>query len=111
MYRIVLIDDEPWSAAVLESSICWNELGFYIDTVYSNPTEALNEICAESPDVVITDISMPILDGLELIRRAQQDGCTSRFVILSAHRNFDYAKAAMKLDVIDYCLKPINPQD
>ncbi|NBI17777.1 response regulator [Neglecta sp. X4] len=109
LYRIVLIDDEPWSAAVLKESIDWKELGFYIDRLYTNPMEALRAICADPPDVVITDISMPVLDGLELIRKAQFDGCTSRFVILSAHRNFDYAKAALRLDVVDYYLKPIHP--
>ena len=82
MYRIVLIDDEPWSAAVLKESIDWKELGFYIDRLYTNPVEALRAICADPPDVVITDISMPVLDGLELIRKAQFDGCTSRFEIL-----------------------------
>lgn len=111
MYRVVLIDDEPWSAAVLQDSIHWNELGFSLDTIYTRPLEALRAICADSPDVVITDISMPMLDGLELIKKAQFDGCTSRFVILSAHRNFDYAKAALQLDVVDYCLKPIHPEE
>lgn len=111
MYKVVLIDDEPWSAAVLQSSLNWKSLGFYIDKIYSSPVVALSEICTTFPDVVITDISMPIMDGLELIKRAQQDGCTSRFIILSAHRNFDYCKTAMKLDVVDYCLKPINPDD
>ncbi len=111
MYSVVLVDDEPWSAAVLQDSINWHELGFYIDRIYTRPTEALKEICLNVPDVVITDISMPILNGLDLIKKAQNDGCTSRFIILSAYRNFDYAKAAIKLDVIDYCLKPINPED
>lgn len=111
MYRIVLIDDEPWSAADLKASVNWNELGFYLDKLYTKPCEALKAICANSPDVVITDISMPVMDGLALIKKAQFDGCTSRFVILSAHRSFDYAKAAIHLDVVDYCLKPIHPED
>lgn len=111
LYRIVLIDDEPWSAAVLKDGIDWEALGFRLDKLYTRPVEALAAICADSPDVVITDISMPMLDGLELIRRAQGQGCASRFVILSAHRNFDYAKAALRLDVVDYYLKPIRPEE
>lgn len=111
MYRVVLIDDEPWSAAVLKDSIDWGQLGFTLDKLYTHPIEALKAVCTDSPDVVITDISMPMLDGLELIRRAQARGCKSRFVILSAHRNFDYAKAALQLDVVDYYLKPIRPEE
>lgn len=108
MYHIVIIDDEPWGAAVLMEGICWNELGFQIDRLYTKPWEALKDICMESPDVVITDISMPLLNGLDLIHKAQADGCTSRFVILTAHKNFDYAQTAIKLDVVDYFLKPID---
>lgn len=111
MYNIVIVDDEPWGTAVLMEAIDWNQFGFQVDRLYTKPWEALKDICIKSPDVVITDISMPMLNGLDLIHKAQADGCTSRFVILTAYKNFDYVHTAIKLEVVDYCLKPINPDE
>jgi two-component system response regulator YesN len=108
MYRIVIIDDEPWVGAVLMENIDWSRLGFQIAGLYTHPGEALKSICEINPEIVITDISMPMINGLDLIKRAKMDGCTSRFVILTAYKDFDYAKQAISLDVEDYCLKPIE---
>lgn len=108
MYRIAIIDDEPWVGAVLMENIDWNQLGFQIAGLYTHPGEALKSICEMNPEIVITDISMPMINGLDLIKRAKSDGCTSRFVILTAYKDFDYARQAITLDVEDYCLKPIE---
>ena len=111
MYTVSIIDDEPWVAITLMENVDWESLGFCISKVYSRPMEALQDICRDNPDVVFVDISMPLLNGLELIERACDDGCSSRFIVLTAYADFEYAKTAIRLGVVDYCLKPINPSE
>ncbi len=108
MYKIVLIDDEPWSSAVLVKSINWEELGFYVSGIYQNSTKAYEEILKNAPDVIITDIAMPVLNGLDLISKIKKSLPNIRFIILSAYKDFEYAKTAMKLGVADYCVKPVD---
>lgn len=108
MYQIAIVDDEPWVGAVLMEKVDWNQMGFRITGLFSHPGEALKSICENNPEIVITDISMPMINGLDLIKKAKADGCTSRFVILTAYKDFDYAKQAITLDVEDYLLKPIE---
>lgn len=111
MYSVSIIDDEPWVAITLMENVDWESLGFFISKVYSRPQEALREICRDHPDVVFVDISMPLLNGLELIEQACDDGCSSHFIVLTAYADFEYARKAIRLGVVDYCLKPINPSE
>lgn len=111
MYTVSIIDDEPWVSITLMEDLDWESLGFRVSKIYSKPLEALQDICQENPDLVFVDISMPLLNGLELIERAYEDGCSSRFIILTAYADFEYAKSAIRLGVVDYCLKPINPTE
>ncbi len=108
MYKVVLIDDEPWSSAVLVKSVNWEELGFYVSGIYQNSTKAYEEISKNVPDVIITDIAMPVLNGLDLISKVKKASTDTRFIILSAYKDFEYAKTAMKLGVADYCVKPVD---
>ena len=111
LFNIVLLDDEPWVEIDLAQSIPWTQLGFELPQSFSRSTEAYEFIIENNPDVVITDIVMPVMDGLQLIEKCRQNNCTSKFVILTAYKDFSYAKEAIKLGVVDYCLKPIDPQE
>lgn len=111
LHSIVIIDDEPWIAIDLKENIDWNALGYTIVNNLYSPELALKYICEENPDVVIVDINMPSMDGLTLIRKAQDNGCTSLFIILTAYRDFSFAQDALRMNVKDYIVKPINPEE
>ena len=74
----------------------------------SNGLEAYDMILDESPDIVLTDIKMPGLNGLELIKKVSESALTPQFIILSGYGEFEYAKKAMKYGVKHYLLKPCN---
>lgn len=73
-----------------------------------NGVDALTEIGRLSPDIVITDIMMPMMDGLELMRHAAQACPEARFIVLTGHERFDFAQQAIELQAVSYLLKPIN---
>ncbi len=108
---IVIIDDEPWISIDLSENINWSELGYTIINSLYDPILALKYICEMNPDVVIIDINMPSLNGLNLIKKAKENGCSSLFVILTAYRDFSFAQEALRLNVQDYIVKPINPDE
>ncbi len=108
MYRVLLVDDEIWSLKGLESSFEWEEEGFSVMERTTSSTEAMKLIEAERPDAVFTDIRMPELSGLDLLRNAREQGIESEFIIISGYAQFDYAQEAVKNGAFDYCLKPID---
>lgn len=111
LHSIVIIDDEPWIAIDLKENIDWNSLGYCIINNMYSPELALKYICEKNPDVVIVDINMPSMDGLTLIHKAQENGCTSTFIILTAYRDFSFAQDALRMNVKDYIVKPVNPEE
>lgn len=109
MFSVVIADDEAWVPIDLKNNIDWSELDYYVDAFFTNPLEAQQYILTKNPDVVITDITMPMIDGLSLIENLTVNGCGSIFIVLTAHKNFEYAQRAIQLHVADYILKPIDP--
>ena len=67
--------------------------------------EAFQHIISEKPDIVISDIKMPMMDGLEMISKVRQEGMGTKFILLSGYSDFEYAQAALKYGVVDYKLK------
>lgn len=108
MYSIVLVDDETKVRKTIISRIPWNDLGFEIIGEAENGLEAIDIINEKSPDLVITDIKMPYLDGLDLIKSIKETNPALSVIILSGHDEFSYAKKAITLGVEEYVLKPIN---
>lgn len=76
-----------------------------------NGKKGLELIQKECPDVIITDVRMPVMDGLEMLENLQKQGCKSKVIILSAYSEFEYARTAIRLGVTEYLLKPINISD
>lgn len=108
MYKVVLADDETISLEGLRTLTDWEELGFEICGVCENGEEALTKVMECSPDLVITDIRMPGIDGLELIKRVRQlDMEQPLFVVLSGYGEFEYARTALRYGVSQYLLKPV----
>lgn len=106
MYKVIFVDDEPFALEGIKLMIEWEELGFEIVEMCENGEEALACIEACKPDLVVTDIRMPVIDGLELIDRVQKAGNDPVFIILSGYNDFEYARSGLKYGVKHYLLKP-----
>lgn len=111
MYSIILVDDESRVRETMKSQIPWEDYGFFIAGEAENGLEALDLIEEKIPDVVITDIKMPYMDGLELIQELRKNMPTTTIIILSGHDEFSYAQSAIKLNVTEYVLKPVSKID
>lgn len=109
MYRLIIVDDEAMIRKGLHRIISWAELGFEVAGVLSNSEDALNALKGGGIDVLLSDIQMPNKTGLELAVEAKQIDPNIRIVIISGYDRFDYAVSALKIQVDDYILKPLNP--
>ena len=108
MYKVFLIEDEIVIREALERMIPWNEYGFELVGKAKDGEIALPMIRKTKPDVLITDIKMPFMDGLTLARLAKKEVPGLKVVILSGYDDFNYAKQAINIGVEDYLLKPIT---
>ncbi|MEG0267983.1 MAG: response regulator, partial [Carnobacterium sp.] len=111
MYSILLVDDEQYIRQSIIELVQWEKKGFYILGEASNGEEALELMEKNVPDILITDIRMPVMDGIELSRRIREKHPSVKIVFLSGHDDFDYAVSGIKLNIIEYLLKPISIKD
>ena len=111
MYTILIADDEPIIRQGLQYIIDWDEYGFSIIGQASNGMDALNQILSKSPDLVLLDIRMPKLSGLEVVREARKQGFQGKVIILSGFSDFNYAKEAIAHGVQYYLTKPIEEEE
>ena len=112
MYKVLLADDEPMALEMLKYVLDWNEMGFAICGSCSNGKEVLEAIDTYKPDVVITDIRMPVMDGLDMIRYVREHGKEATiFIVVSGYGEFEYAKKAMQYAVKYYLQKPIFEEE
>ncbi len=107
----MIVDDEPWIITSLMHGIKWEKAGFEVVATATDGEEALNMMKTQRPDILVTDIRMPVMDGLELIKRASVDLPYLKFIIISGHAEFEYARRAMAYGVANYCLKPVDGQE
>lgn len=106
MYKLLLVDDEFFVRMGMRETIDWEKVGVEYIGDAANGKEGFRLACELKPDIIITDIRMPEMDGLELIDACRKQGLKAQFIVLSAHNEFDYAKEALQLGVCDYVLKP-----
>ena len=111
MISIYLVEDEVYALMALQQKIIDLEEDYTIAGTADNGITALKEIAELCPDIVLTDIRMPDMDGLTLISRLKETGCCSLPIIVSGYQDFEYAKQAVKLGASDYLLKPVNPAE
>lgn len=110
MIKLLIVDDERFIRETIASIIDWKSLGVEVIGQAADGIEAYNIILDEYPDIVMTDIKMPGLSGLELIQKIHAADKDTAFIILSGYDDFEYAKEAMKYGVRHYLLKPCNAQ-
>ena len=108
MVKLVIADDEERVCRLILALGNWEELGIQVVGTASNGVQALDLIRREKTDILITDIRMPGLNGLELIEKVREISKDIKIMIISGYANFEYAQNALKQGVSDYILKPIN---
>lgn len=111
MYNVLVVDDEIWMCEGLKKIIARMEGAFTVAASASDGRQALAKLECERIDVVITDINMPGMNGLELMERMREKHLTQPVIIVSAYNEFEYARTAMRLGAIDYLLKPIKNEE
>lgn len=108
MLRLIIADDEKIIRETISDLIDWNRYGIDLIGTCRDGIETYNMIVDEYPDIVMTDIKMPGLDGLELIQKVYEIDPDIEFIILSGYNEFEFAKEAMEFGVRHYLLKPIS---
>ncbi len=108
MYNVLLVDDEILIREAISENMKWNELGYNLIGTCQNGKEAINFLEENQVDVVLTDICMPILDGMELIKYIYNNFPQISVIIFSGFDEFEYAQKAIKYNVEEYILKPIT---
>lgn len=108
MYKLILADDEAEIREGLKEVVPFEKLGFTVVAEAANGMEALGLCEQHEPDLLITDIRMPLLDGLSLCRRVRQSSPATQFIILSGYDDFEYARQAIEVKTMGYLLKPIS---
>lgn len=108
MLKVLIVDDEESTRELLRISIDWEAIGYEVIGEAGNGEEALVMIDADMPDVVLTDIYMPYMDGLELSSRILKGYPDMKVVIVTGHDDFEYARRGIKIGVYDYITKPID---
>jgi len=105
MLRVLLVDDEPLSIRYLKNMISWNELGFEIVGEAANGRKALELFEKFEPHIVLSDIKMPLMDGVELSAELRKQSTGVKIILISAYQDFEYAKQALRHNVSNYLLK------
>ena len=107
-YSVMLVDDEEDVIEIIRRKLNWEEMGFKVTASAHNGVEALEAAEELQPDVVMTDIKMPYMDGLTLARKLKEQNPKVKIIIFSGFDEFEYAKEAIKLEAEEYLLKPVN---
>lgn len=108
MYRLMIADDEETIRNGMAHSLPWQELGFEVVALCENGQQVLDRLEEYRPDVVLSDIRMPILDGVGLMKRLNRDHPEIKIVILSGYSDFEYLNESIKNHVAEYLLKPTD---
>jgi two-component system response regulator YesN len=109
--QLVIVDDEHRIGQLIGSLIHYDVLPVELIQVFDSSEAALECIIERKPDIVISDIQMPVLNGLELVRLSQENDVFPHFILISGFREFEYARTALKYGVKDYLLKPVQEKE
>ena len=110
MFRVIIADDENRIVKMLAASIPWTKLGLSVASFASDGMEALRLAEEKKADIIITDIRMPGLNGLELCEKLHEANPNIQIILISGYADFSYAQRAIQLGVLGYCLKPVDIQ-
>ncbi len=111
MYSVLLADDEKWVLYGLTRLIRWEDYGFVVSDAARDGTEALQKVLGNPPDLLISDIRMPDIGGLELLQSLRQAGNETVVVFISGYSDFEYTQQAIRLGAFDYLLKQVEAEE
>ncbi|MBP3952851.1 response regulator transcription factor [Bacillus suaedae] len=108
MWRVVIVDDDHKVLRGMKKVIPWSELNCQWVGEAHNGQEGMDVIKQTKPDIIITDIYMPVMNGLEMIEKIKEETTSAKVIILSGFNDFEYARQAMRLRIADYLSKPAS---
>ena len=111
MLKILIVDDETVVRRGIILGVDWGQIGCAIVGEAANGEEGLALAREQRPDLIITDIRMPRMDGIQMMKALRELGFTTRVIVLTAYSDFSYAQSAIKLGADDYLLKPFRDQE
>ena len=111
MLKVLIVDDEAVVRRGIVLGIDWASLGCAVVGEAANGEEGLAAAERYSPNLIITDVRMPHMDGIEMMRVLRERGSTAHVIVLTAYNDFDYARSALRFGAADYLLKPFRDQE
>lgn len=111
VYRVMLIDDERWVRTSLKKVIEKTELPFCVVKEASDGLEALDWLKSHEADLVMTDVKMPVMEGLRFVQEVRLSGSVQSIIVVSGYDDFQYVQQALRSGVFDYLLKPVELED
>lgn len=111
MYRVLIVDDEPEIRQGLRLKVNWDQLELQVAGEAANGIEALSMLEADDIDIVITDMNMPVMDGLSFLHSCREQYPALRLVVITGYEDFHYARAAVQNQARDYLLKPVTREE
>ena len=111
MVTMILVEDESFERRALIEHIDWNLIGVEVIGEAINGEQGLSLVMERHPDIVLSDVSMPAMNGVEMARKIRAIAPETRILFLSAYDEFDYAKQAIDLNVQAYVMKPVNESE
>lgn len=111
MYKLCIVDDDALTLKSFVSSFDWEAMGFKLVSTFSSSAKCLEYIKQNSVDALLTDIRMPHISGLELAKQCSEIYPNIGIVLISAYSSFEYARQAIRCNVIDYILKPVDDDE
>ena len=110
MYNLILVDDEVRALSAIRNSVSWEEMNVQVIGCFDNALSALELMINEHVDILVTDIKMPVMDGLELIGRAKEMYPDIKCLVISGYEEFELARSAIAHGVRGYLLKPCEQE-
>ena len=111
MLKVLIVEDEEMIRKGIVLTVDWAALDCVVVGEASNGLEGLEAAKRLEPSLIITDLKMPQMDGIEMLQNLREQGCKAYVIILTAYDNFTYAQSALRLGAVDYLLKPFHDGD
>ena len=111
MLKVLIVDDEDLVRRGIVLGVDWAARGCVVVGEAANGEEGIAAVERYSPNLIITDVRMPRMDGIEMMKRLRQKGCKAHVIILTAYSDFSYARSALQFGADDYLLKPFRDQE
>lgn len=108
MFTILIVDDNQFDRECIKKLVDWEALGIRVCAVASNGVDGYQMAVDFKPDFILTDVAMPVMDGLEMTEKIRMELPDTKFIFMSCHDEFDFVKAAINLEVSAYVLKPVD---